>query len=43
MDNSNRLLILGAVALGVILIAAAVMYWTVPPKSLPGRPGVPGS
>ena len=36
--TSNRLLSWTAVGLGVVLIAAAIMYFTVPPKSLP----VPG-
>jgi hypothetical protein len=34
--NSNRLLSIGAVVLGVVFIGLAVMYLTVPPKSLPG-------
>ncbi len=34
MDR-QRLLMLGGVAAGVFFIAIAIMYWTVPPKSLP--------
>jgi hypothetical protein len=34
MDR-QRLLVLGGIAAGVIFIAIAIMYWTVPPKSLP--------
>jgi len=34
--KSDRLLVVGAVVLGVVFIAIAIMYWTVPPKSLPG-------
>jgi hypothetical protein len=34
MDR-QRLLTLGGIAAGVIFIAIAIMYWTVPPKSLP--------
>lgn len=34
-------LILPAVLLGVLFIGIAIMYWTVPPKSLPG-PGIFG-
>ena len=34
MDR-QRLLVLGGVAAGVFFIAIAIMYWTVPPKSLP--------
>ncbi len=41
MTSTDRLLTIGAIILGVILLAAAVMYWTVPPKSLPG-PGFLG-
>jgi uncharacterized membrane-anchored protein YitT (DUF2179 family) len=36
--TSNRLLSWAAIVLGVVLIAGAIMYFTVPPKSLP----VPG-
>jgi UDP-N-acetylmuramyl pentapeptide phosphotransferase/UDP-N-acetylglucosamine-1-phosphate transferase len=36
--TSNRLLSWTAVGLGIVLIAVAIMYLTVPPKSLP----VPG-
>jgi len=34
--NSNRLLSSLAVVLGVVFIGLAIMYLTVPPKSLPG-------
>jgi hypothetical protein len=34
MDR-QRLLVLGGIAAGVFFIAIAIMYWTVPPKSLP--------
>jgi hypothetical protein len=34
--NSNRLLSIVAVVLGVVFIGLAVMYLSVPPKSLPG-------
>ena len=34
--NSNRLLSIVAVVLGVVFIGLAIMYLTVPPKSLPG-------
>jgi hypothetical protein len=37
MDR-QRLLMLGGIAAGIFFIAIAIMYWTVPPKSLP----VPG-
>ena len=35
MNNRNPLAI-AAVVLGIVFIAIAIMYWTVPPKSLPG-------
>ena len=41
MTSQDRLLTIGAIILGTILLAAAVMYATVPPKSLPG-PGFLG-
>ena len=41
MTSQDRLLTIGAIILGTILLAAAVMYRTVPPKSLPG-PGFLG-
>jgi hypothetical protein len=34
--TQNRLLSVGAVILGIAFIGIAIMYWTVPPKSLPG-------
>jgi hypothetical protein len=34
MDR-QRLLVLGGIAAGVFFIAIAIMYFTVPPKSLP--------
>jgi hypothetical protein len=34
--NSNRSLSVIAVVLGVVFIGVAIMYLTVPPKSLPG-------
>jgi hypothetical protein len=34
--NSNKLLSSVAVVLGVVFIGLAIMYLTVPPKSLPG-------
>jgi hypothetical protein len=34
--SKNRLLVLGAVIVGAAFMAAALMYWTAPPKSLPG-------
>jgi hypothetical protein len=34
MDR-QRLLVVGGIAAGVFFIAIAIMYWTVPPKSLP--------
>ena len=34
MDR-QRLLVAGGIAAGIFFIAIAIMYWTVPPKSLP--------
>jgi len=34
--NSRNPLVIGAVVLGIVFIAIAIMYWTVPAKSLPG-------
>ena len=34
--TNRKLLTWGGIALGIFFIAIAVMYWTVPPKSLPG-------
>jgi hypothetical protein len=34
-SSNNRLLVVGGVILGIFFIAIAIMYWTVPPKSLP--------
>lgn len=34
--NTNRLLSIAAVALGIVFIGLAIMYLTVPPDSLPG-------
>lgn len=36
MTATDRLLTYGAVLLGIAFIGIAIMYWTVPPKSLPG-------
>jgi len=33
--NKQRLLVVGGVVAGIAFIAIAIMYWTVPPKSLP--------
>jgi hypothetical protein len=33
--RNDRLLVVGAVVLGVVLIAIAVVYWAEPAKSLP--------
>jgi len=34
--RNDRLLVAGAVVLGIILIAVAIVYWAEPAKSLPG-------
>ena len=34
--RNDRLLVAGAVVLGIILIAIAIVYWAEPAKSLPG-------
>lgn len=35
-SGNNRPLVIAGVVLGIFFIAVAIMYWTVPPKSLPG-------
>jgi len=34
--RNDRLLVIGALVLGIVLIAIAVIYWVEPAKSLPG-------
>jgi len=34
--RNDRLLVAGAVVLGIVLIAVAIVYWAEPAKSLPG-------
>jgi hypothetical protein len=34
--RNDRLLVAGAVVLGIVLIAIAIVYWAEPAKSLPG-------
>ena len=34
--RNDRLLVIGALVLGVVLIAIAVIYWVEPARSLPG-------
>jgi uncharacterized membrane-anchored protein YitT (DUF2179 family) len=34
--RNDRLLAIGAVILGIVLIAIAIVYWAEPAKSLPG-------
>ncbi len=36
MNSNDRLLSVAAVVLGAVFVGIAIMYWTVPPKSLPG-------
>jgi hypothetical protein len=34
--SNQKFLMWGGIVLGVFFICIAIMYWTVPPKSLPG-------